>query len=209
MQFILRLAPLALLGATLVAASLPPLKGANDKSCTTGSPQCCNSMVSDDAQKKALANLGVLNNIEGLIGVQCTAIAGAGGAVQSQCKSSPVCCSGTDNSGIVSRFCSLSYHLLIRALPIVLRRLHAPLGQLSRLAYDLCSGMHTFSTVQQAEHNDDALILLPRNLLSSTADGSLCTAYPPSRLSHYYFLILLLHASCFPLCDLSHKSRYN
>lgn len=106
MQFFLQLAPLALLFSLVAGKAAPFASAGNTASCTTGSAQCCHSMVSDDAQKKALANLGVLKNLEVLIGVQCTAIAGGGGAVHSQCKSEPVCCQGTDNSGIVSRLAS-------------------------------------------------------------------------------------------------------
>ena len=88
-----QLAPLAsftLLAASLVSAHtrpsfLPerrlasnaaaaPSHDNNSYACSVGNAYCCNTAISDKASKKTVSNLAGLDDIEGMVALQCSSI---------------------------------------------------------------------------------------------------------------------------------------
>lgn len=77
MQFTLAFVAAAL--ATLAVAA--PTNGGSSDVCSTGSQQCCKKTVASDSYDGSLlvGLLGLdLGNVTGLLGLQCTSIAGSG-----------------------------------------------------------------------------------------------------------------------------------
>ncbi|KAN0065495.1 hypothetical protein ACQY0O_001332 [Thecaphora frezii] len=102
MQFSTVLVTLAAV-ATFVAAN----KGAGQ--CSNGKVQCCSEVHEGTDANTALAGLGLAANdvIKGAIGLNCNSIDLIIGVdLQNQCKSTPVCCQGSANNGLIQTSCT-------------------------------------------------------------------------------------------------------
>ncbi|PWN87143.1 hypothetical protein FA10DRAFT_195980 [Acaromyces ingoldii] len=98
--------------AAVVAAAPNAPSSSSTGSCSTGKVQCCSTTVRfhDGAEAKKTAALLGLNDLAGMIGIQCQDvpinIIGAAVNVDNHCKSSPVCCTGSEYNGLVQTGCT-------------------------------------------------------------------------------------------------------
>ncbi|CAO1630035.1 unnamed protein product [Parajaminaea phylloscopi] len=94
---------------TTTTTSTPPAGTNLAGSCSVGKPQCCNSILSEADASKQADFLG-LGKVVGAIGLQCQQIPiniiGVAAALDNQCKTTPVCCQGTAQNGLIHTGCS-------------------------------------------------------------------------------------------------------
>ncbi|KAM5537109.1 hypothetical protein V8D89_009255 [Ganoderma adspersum] len=86
--------------------SLPILAAAG--SCNTGDVQCCNSLEESNSAAGAgiLSAIGInVQDVTGLIGLQCSPITAIGVGSGSSCSQQPVCCQNNNVGGLVSVGC--------------------------------------------------------------------------------------------------------
>ncbi|KAI1798187.1 fungal hydrophobin [Ganoderma leucocontextum] len=97
----------ARVAAVAALFSLPILAVASG-SCNTGDIQCCNSFEESDSAAGAgiLSAIGVnVQDVTGLIGLQCSPLTVIGAGVGSSCSQAPVCCQNNNVGGLVSIGC--------------------------------------------------------------------------------------------------------
>ncbi|CAO1615737.1 unnamed protein product [Parajaminaea phylloscopi] len=99
----------AFAAAAAMVAAAPAEPSSAAGSCAVGQPQCCNSILSEaDASKQA--DLLGLTKVVGLVGLQCQHIPinviGVAAELDNQCKTTPVCCQGTAQNGLVHTGCT-------------------------------------------------------------------------------------------------------
>ncbi|KAK1232000.1 hypothetical protein PQX77_004867 [Marasmius sp. AFHP31] len=99
------------LSLTMLAAAIPTSGsgGSGGGNCNTGPIQCCNSVTkAKDAGAGVLGLLGllgiVLNDVNVLLGLQCSPITVIGGG-NGGCNASPVCCENNSVGGLISIGC--------------------------------------------------------------------------------------------------------
>ncbi|PIL27530.1 hypothetical protein GSI_10681 [Ganoderma sinense ZZ0214-1] len=96
----------ARIAAVAAFFSLPILAAAG--SCNTGDIQCCNSLEQSNSAAAAgiLSVIGVnVQDVTGLIGLQCNPITAVGVGAGSSCSQQPVCCQNNNVGGLVSVGC--------------------------------------------------------------------------------------------------------
>ncbi|KAI0653911.1 fungal hydrophobin [Cubamyces menziesii] len=106
-MFFSRVATFALAALPILAAATP-LTARGGDSCSTGSIQCCNQTAdsNDPAVSTLLALLGInVQNVNALVGLQCTPITVIGVATGNSCNAHTVCCTDNNVGGLVSAGC--------------------------------------------------------------------------------------------------------
>ncbi|KAH9896890.1 fungal hydrophobin [Cubamyces lactineus] len=106
-MFFSRVATFALAALPILAAATP-LAVRDAGSCSTGPIQCCNQTASsNDPAISAL--LGLLNidaeDLNVLVGLECTPITVIGVATGNSCEAQAVCCTNNNVGGLVSLGC--------------------------------------------------------------------------------------------------------
>ncbi|KAJ8088622.1 hypothetical protein PM082_013865 [Marasmius tenuissimus] len=95
------------LSLTMLAAAIPT-GGSGGGNCNTGPIQCCNSVTKAKDNASVLGLLGllgvVLNDLNVLVGLQCSPITVIGGG-NGGCNASPVCCENNSVGGLISIGC--------------------------------------------------------------------------------------------------------
>ncbi|KAI1793704.1 fungal hydrophobin [Ganoderma leucocontextum] len=85
-----------------------PALAAPTGSCNTGSVQCCNS-VEDSSSAAASGILGLLGinlqDVTGMVGLQCSPLSVIGLGGGSACSQQPVCCQNNNVGGLISIGC--------------------------------------------------------------------------------------------------------
>ncbi|KIJ65102.1 hypothetical protein HYDPIDRAFT_89074 [Hydnomerulius pinastri MD-312] len=76
--------------------------------CNTGTISCCNSVQQANSAGVAslLGLLGVVGEITGQVGVQCSPISAIGLGSGATCQQQPVCCTGNSFNGLINLGCS-------------------------------------------------------------------------------------------------------
>ncbi|TFY64146.1 hypothetical protein EVG20_g6047 [Dentipellis fragilis] len=77
--------------------------------CNTGPVQCCNSVqsASSSSASDLLGLLGiVLQDVNALVGIDCTPISVIGAGSGAHCNAEPVCCENNNFNGLISLGCS-------------------------------------------------------------------------------------------------------
>ncbi|KAM5545530.1 hypothetical protein V8D89_000568 [Ganoderma adspersum] len=94
--------------ATLFALPALAAPTGSTGSCNTGDIQCCNS-VQDSSSAAASGILGLLGinlqDVTGLIGLQCSPLNVLGLGGSSACSQQPVCCQNNNVGGLISIGC--------------------------------------------------------------------------------------------------------
>ncbi|KAI0363042.1 hydrophobin-251 [Pilatotrama ljubarskyi] len=102
-----RAVALAISAMPLLAAATP-LEARNAGSCDTGALQCCDSTetASSAAGAVLLGLLGiVIQDVDVLLGVNCSPITVIGVGTGSSCSATTVCCDDNSHGGLVSIGC--------------------------------------------------------------------------------------------------------
>ncbi|KAI0330323.1 fungal hydrophobin [Cubamyces sp. BRFM 1775] len=102
-----RIATFALAALPILAAATPLAVRGGD-SCSTGPIQCCNQTATTNSASGSaiLALLGInAQDVDALIGLQCTPITVIGVATGNSCNAHAVCCTNNNVGGLVSLGC--------------------------------------------------------------------------------------------------------
>ncbi|KAI0653891.1 fungal hydrophobin [Cubamyces menziesii] len=103
-MFARRLVAFAALAFPLLAVATPVELEAR-QSCSTGPPQCCDSVVDPEAASAGLLLDLVPRDITGLIGLGCSPITVVGVGSGNACSSNAVCCTNNNVGGLLSIGC--------------------------------------------------------------------------------------------------------
>ncbi|KAL4076447.1 fungal hydrophobin-domain-containing protein [Scleroderma yunnanense] len=91
-----------------VVAAAPAAIAARDNSCSSGTLQCCNTVMdSTSSSAGVLAGLlGIVSPLLGpLMGVNCSPITGVGVGTGANCVQQTVCCQNTQFNGLINIGC--------------------------------------------------------------------------------------------------------
>ncbi|KAI0777706.1 fungal hydrophobin [Trametes elegans] len=103
-----RIATFTLGALPILAAATPLAPRGGDGSCSTGSIQCCNSVekAGSAAGAALLGLLGiVVQDVNVLLGVNCSPITVIGVGEGGSCSAQTVCCQDNSHGGLVSIGC--------------------------------------------------------------------------------------------------------
>ncbi|KAE9394951.1 hydrophobin 2 [Gymnopus androsaceus JB14] len=97
---------LAFVSAALVtlAFGAPTLRGESPEDCTTGALECCQTveLASNPSTYQLLGLLGIVpNDLNVLVGINCTPIPFVDGVVLGVCNDNPVCCEDNNTNPYV------------------------------------------------------------------------------------------------------------
>ncbi|KAJ8463751.1 hypothetical protein ONZ51_g10053 [Trametes cubensis] len=103
-----RLVAFTALALPLLAVTMP-LSLEADLICSTGTIQCCNSVIESNSNsaKTLLGLLGVVvpGNLTGLIGIYCSPISILAASSANPCDANTLCCTDNNIGGLLSTGC--------------------------------------------------------------------------------------------------------